>query len=236
MAWAMKLGTCASFALLLATVPACSSDEASDSGPAGGSGGAGAQGGTAGSGSGGTSGSGGSGGSGACSGDTTLQNDAFTDNAQVGFQGGFLAGECFASVFTPAPGCDLELRSALALIGGGGDAGTVDFVVKVHDVDGAGVPAAELATTQVTLTNQNDVINQVPLDGLALPARSTPFALSFCHVTAAPPSIARDDDGIEAGKNFIYGTFTSGGAAEWRAADAVGVQGDWVLRAKGQKQ
>lgn len=226
-------------ALLTLAPLACSSssdNRAKGSGGSGGSGGSqadasggaaggGGSGGTAAGGTGGTAGSGGADG-GCTAGDVTLQNDAFDHKGQVAFQGGFVKGECWASTYTPNA-CGYQLSSVLVLVGGG-DAGNVQFDVSVWDVDSTGKPITQLGTTGVTITGASDVLSEIPLDTLGIPARNgTPFAVAMCQDShSGPPSIASDTDGIQANTNWIY---TSG---QWVEASTLGVKGDWIMRAK----
>ncbi len=207
---------------------ACSSSDSGAGGGAGtgGSGGADASAGAAGT-AGGAGMAGAAGSAGGCAaGAVTLQNDAFVNNSQVGFEGGFVVGECWASTYMPQA-CSFDLTSALVLVGGG-DGGNADFTVGVWDVDATGKPQTELASTQVTITGASDVLSEIPLNTLGLaPRDGTPFAIAMCHVNHdGTPSIGRDSDGITANKNWI---FTN---KQWVEAGTLGVKGDWIMRAK----
>lgn len=222
----------AALGALLILLPSCSSGNGG--GGSGGSGGtqSDASGGTSGGGAGGAmGGSGGTSGSagadaGCTPGDVTLQNDGFNHNGQVAFQGGFVQGECWASTFVPNA-CGYDLGSVLVLVGGG-DAGNVQFDFAVWDVDSGGKPQNKLGGSQVTITGASDVLSEIPLASLGLPARNgTPFAISMCHVNHdGYPSIGADTDGITPNRNWI---FTGG---QWVEASTLGVSGDWIMRAK----
>ncbi len=226
-ALAAALGALLTFAPL-----ACSSGSSGKKG-SGGSGGtqSDAAGGAAGSGATAGTGAGGSGGSagadaGCTPGDVTLQNDGFQQKGQVAFQGGFAQGECWASTYVPNA-CGYTISSVLVLVGGG-DAGNVQFEVGVWDVDSTGKPSNKLASTGVTITGASDVLSEVPLDSLPVPARNgSPFAISMCQNTHnGPPSIGSDTDGIKPNTNWV---FTGG---QWVEASTLGVSGDWIMRAK----
>jgi hypothetical protein len=221
----------AALGALLTFVPlACSSSSGSGAPAGGGSGGshADASGGAAGSGgtaSGGTAGSGGADG-GCAPGATTLRNDGFDHKGQVAFQGGFAQGECWASTYVPAA-CGYQVSSVLVLVGGG-DAGNVQFDVSVWDVDSGGKPTNKLGSMGATITGASDVLSEIPLDSLGVPARNgTPFAIAMCQNShSGPPSIGSDTDGITPKTNWIY----TGG--QWVEAGTLGVKGDWIMRAK----
>ncbi|MFT4976044.1 MAG: hypothetical protein ACI8S6_001939, partial [Myxococcota bacterium] len=52
-------------------------------------------------------------------GDRWLYNDGFSDNSEIGFQGGFVSGECWASLYTPDSGdYPFTLTSVRVLVGG----------------------------------------------------------------------------------------------------------------------
>lgn len=220
-------------ALLTVAPLACGSGSSANKG-SGGSGGAQADaagdtgGGTGGMEAGGSGGSAGSAGAdaGCTPGDVTLQNDSFSQKGQVAFQGGFAQGECWASTYVPNA-CGYTLSSVLVLIGGG-DAGNVQFDVSVWDVDSTGKPINQLATTGATITGASDVLSEIQLGTLAVPARNgTPFAIAMCQTThSGPPSIGADTDGITPNRNWIY----TGG--KWVEASTLGVTGDWIMRAK----
>lgn len=225
-----RSGVVATSLLLVAGLAvACGSSDSGGSGGAAGTGGsAGADAAAGSSGQSGASGSAGAPGSdGGCApGDVTLQNDSFVNQSQVAFEQGFAVGECWASTYQPAA-CTFDVKSAIVLVGGG-DGGNADFKVAVWDVDATGKPKTELGSTQVTITGASDVMSEIPLDTLGLATRDgTPFAIAVCHVAhAGTPSIGRDSDGITANRNWI---FTNN---QWVEASTLGVQGDWIMRAR----
>ena len=108
----------------------------------------------------------------------------------------------------------------------GGAAGTHDVTFRIWD-DSALTddPGAELYSTTLELTGSNEFLQEVDLSAVGLmidgPVR---IGLEFTH--AGLPSVARDDDGLQPGVNFIDDT-TLG----WVDSSVFLLTGDWVIRA-----
>lgn len=235
LAWVWGLG-----ALLIV---GCSSDENDDSGAGGSAGQAGSGGATAGAGgsSGGTGGRGGSAGTAGGSGpggaagsagapalceqtSVLLQNDGLTDMGQVFFQQGFAQGECWG-VSYDASGldCSYAFDKLHVVVGGATDVKV--FRVEIWSVDAQGKPDQSLKSLDAQIQGSDSAINEIDISDLSLPLFQAPgFAVAMCFTEhAGLPAIARDEDGITPGKNWIFD-------GEWKAAEGLGVQGDWIQR------
>ena len=154
--------------------------------------------------------------------DVELKNDGFVSGAQATFQTGCAVGEAGAVRFV-APGAGRRLVRLQLLFGG---ATTMqDLTIKVFD-DSAGTdaPGAELFMSDFSLTGADNAMQELDLTAgnIYVPAQFR-VALHFQH--AGAPAIANDVDGnIAADKNFIF-------AGTWKKSSALGLTGDWVIRA-----
>jgi hypothetical protein len=162
---------------------------------------------------------------GAARADVELKNDGFVSGGTAGFQGGFVSGEIGASRFlAPAPGRQL-VRVQLLF---GGMAVTQTITLKVYD-DSAGTnaPGTELFSGDYELVGSNDMFQELNLVGagenIILPQQFR-IGIKFNH--GGLPSIARDNDGIAADKNYIFAI--PGG---WLRSQSAGLAGDWIIRA-----
>jgi hypothetical protein len=153
----------------------------------------------------------------------TLQNDSFVDGGTAVFQGGFTLGEIAAARLTTPNPDPWTLDSVELLFGGAATLQTV--TLKIWD-DSAGTvePGTELYSDDYVLLG-GDFLQQIDLTAAGLSV-SGDFRVGIQFQHAGYPSVARDDDGITADRNFIY---ISGGP--WYEAGALAVTGDWIIRA-----
>jgi hypothetical protein len=155
---------------------------------------------------------------------TELANDGWVDGQVAAFQGGFVAGETAASRLVPPGPCPCRLDAVRFLFGGA--SGTHDVILHVWD-DSAGTatPGPELYHTTLQLTGSDEFMQEVPIGGVGLtidgPVR---IGLEFTHTGL--PSVARDQDGILPGRNFIDAS-----GAGWGDSQSYGLLGDWIIRA-----
>ena len=152
-----------------------------------------------------------------------LKNDSFQVGGTVFFQDGFVVGEVGAARFTAAS-AGVQLQKVRFLFGGG--AGQRDITLRVYD-DSAGTvaPGTEIFSGDFQVTASDTAISEIDLiaDNVIVPQN---FRIGVEFQTAGLPSIARDDNGNTAGRNFIFGI--PGG---W--FDTTGlVAGDWIIRAE----
>src|SRR5688572_9990965 len=154
----------------------------------------------------------------------TLQNDGFTDGAQVGFQAGFAAGEVGASRFV-APEAGRRLNTVQLLYGGA--AGTRTVTLRVwDDTAGTAAPGAELFSGDFDVTASNEAIQEFDLTANNVIVTAQ-FRVGIEFQNGGLPSIARDDDDtITASRNYIK--IDSG---MWFTSQALGLTGDWIIRA-----
>ncbi|MBL9019049.1 MAG: hypothetical protein JNL83_32980 [Myxococcales bacterium] len=154
--------------------------------------------------------------------DVELKNDGFVSGGQATFQTGFVVGEAGAVRFV-APSAGRQLRKLQLLFGGATTTQTV--TIKVFD-DSAGqdAPGAELFMSDFTLMGADNAMQELDLTSanVYVPQQFR-VALYFQH--AGAPTIASDaDSSIAADRNFIY-------AGTWKRSSALGLSGDWVIRA-----
>jgi len=154
----------------------------------------------------------------------TLQNDSFVDGAAAGFQQGFVSGEAAAVTLGPVNEA-FKVRKIQLLFGGGGS--TKDVTVRVY-ADDAGTtdPGALLFEADYTLQAADDALQEIDLTGenIAHGAGSIRVSVLFSHTSF--PSVARDDDGIKAKRNWIWTQGT------WLESGMLGLAGDWIVRAE----
>lgn len=156
-----------------------------------------------------------------------LRNDGFVDQAQAGFQGGFVAGEIGASRFV-APSAGRRLQRIRFLFGGAATQQTMTLRVW-DDSAGGNAPGGELYTGDFQVTGSNSAMQDLDLTGenITVPQQFR-IGIEFQH--GGLPSIARDDDGtIAADRNYIYANVGAGGM--WFRSQSLGLTGDWIVRA-----
>ncbi len=154
--------------------------------------------------------------------DVELKNDGFVSGAQATFQTGFATGEAGAVRFV-APSANRRLVKLQLLFGG---ATTMqDLTIKVFDdTAGTDAPGAELFMSDFTLTGADNAMQELDLtSGNIFVPQQFRVAIYFNHNGA--PAIANDADGnIAADKNYIF-------SGTWKRSSALGLTGDWVIRA-----
>lgn len=161
-----------------------------------------------------------------------LLNDGWSTNAPVVFQGGFDAGECWASTYVPEPEhYPFAIDSVLMLVGGS-ERGAEDFELGVWTVDEDGVPDAEIDSAIVSLTGLDNDLDTVLLSAAAIEVPEITegsFAVVVCLAAHdGYPAIARDEDGAldHPDRNWIR---TIDG--QWHPSGDLGLTGDWIMRA-----
>lgn len=157
-----------------------------------------------------------------CCGIVEVGNDGWLSGGIAAFQGGFAAGEIAAVRLTPAVPFPCSVTGVRFLFGGSGGA----RAVKVHvweDAAGTDAPGAELYVGTHQVTASNDFLQGIDLTAAGISV-SGPFRVGIEFTQGGLPSVARDGDGIAAGRNSIL----SGG---WFKAETLGVTGDWIIRA-----
>lgn len=153
-----------------------------------------------------------------------LQNDSWTEGQSANFQSGFAAGEIAASLLVPQQAGSQPLNNIHFLFGGEETLQTITLHIW-QDTEGSNVPGAVIFSGEYALWGSNDAWHEIDLSGESLmvdgPIR---VGLEFQH--AGAPSVARDNDGIISGRNFIYAS-----DGNWYDSEVLGLPGDWIIRA-----
>jgi MYXO-CTERM domain-containing protein len=156
--------------------------------------------------------------------ETELKNDSFVSGQAAGFQAGFITGEMGASRFI-APEAGRQVLKVQLLFGGGSTA-TQTVTLKIFDdTAGTNAPGGELFTGEFSLMGSDQAIHELVLPAAITVPMQFRVAVQFMHNGA--PSIARDNDGLDAAKNYIFAP----GAGGWFRSQTLGLTGDWVIRA-----
>ena len=157
--------------------------------------------------------------------DLELKNDGFVSGGTAGFQAGFVTGEMGASRFV-APEAGRQLLRVQLLFGGA--AATQTITLKVwDDTAGTTAPGTELFSGDFELAGSNDTFQELNLVGAGANVTLTKqFRVGILFNHSGLPSIARDNDGIAADKNYIFAN-----GLGWARSQALGLAGDWIIRA-----
>ncbi|MCZ6598051.1 MAG: hypothetical protein O7B99_10455 [Planctomycetota bacterium] len=157
-------------------------------------------------------------------GEALLANDGWVSGEVAAFQAGFVAGETAAVRLIPNGPCPCPITRVRFLFGGG--VGTHDVTLRIWD-DAAltDAPGTELYSTTLQLTGSDEIMQEVDI-GVAGVEVDGPFRVGLEFTHASVPSVARDDDGISADRNFIDAS-----GSGWAEASTLGVTGDWIIRA-----
>lgn len=144
---------------------------------------------------------------------------------QAAFQGGFASGECWASTYdASALDCSYAFSTLRVLVGGADAAQT--FRIEIWGVDETGKPAQRKKQLGALLQGSDSALNEIDIKELTEPLfQDSAFAVAVCLTEhSGLPAIARDADGIQPAKNWIFD------GATWKDAGSLGVQGDWIMR------
>lgn len=163
----------------------------------------------------------------ALAGSRWLSNDGFAEEGSAYFQGGFVADECWGSIY-PLDPAELPVEATYVRMLVGGTTDEADFGLHVYAVaDTEMADVVELAAEAVSIRGADAAWNDVALDDLGLDVfTGGNVAVAVClDGHDAYPAIARDADGVsDNALNWIW----TGGA--WRRSSSLGVSGDWVMR------
>lgn len=169
----------------------------------------------------------------------TLKNDSLTNLGTAVIVTGFVASEKAAAWLTTP--CDGNVRAVQIFwrSQSGTAANTIEASVEISRA--ASFPTPGMLHTAVLGPVLSDGVlneyrfvdenNTIPIN-VPVTAGET-FVVSFEFGNAPPdgigPSIARDTDGITAGRNGLLALF--GTSTQWFNASTLGVTGDWIIRA-----
>ena len=154
--------------------------------------------------------------------DLELKNDSFTTGTATGFQAGFVSGEIGAARFV-APDAGRTLLKIQFLFGGAATQQQVTINVY-DDTAGTNAPGTRLWSETFAITGDNSNMQEVTVTSPVIVPAQFRVGIEFEH--DGLPSISRDTDGIHGDRNFIFAS--PGG---WVASGALGLMGDWVIRA-----
>jgi hypothetical protein len=151
-------------------------------------------------------------------------NDGYTAGGSAAFQTGLAAGEIAAVRLAGAP-CPARVHKLRFLFGGSGT--TRDAIIHIwEDSGGTLAPGAELFSTAFTIAPLDTTFQELNLDGFGVDVCGA-FRVGIEFTAAGAPSVARDTDGtVDAGRNFVFAQ-----GLGWVASPALGIAGDWVIRA-----
>ena len=157
-----------------------------------------------------------------------LANDGWTPGAQAGIQSGFVVGEIAAASLSG--GCAAPTLQAVRLYFGGATTQRAISLRIYDDSAGQTIPGAPIFSDVFQLTGSDTDLSEINLsaNALVLPSR---FRVGVQFTQAGVPSVARDADGtINASRNFVFTDI--GGGPTWLQSQALGITGDWIIRAE----
>jgi hypothetical protein len=151
-------------------------------------------------------------------------NDGWLPGGVAAFQAGFVAGEIAAARLVPSGPFPCAVKGVRFLFGGASGTRTV----KLHvwdDAAGTDASGTEIYSGSFQVTASDNALQTIDLSSAGV-AVSGPFRVGIEFTQAGTPSVARDDDGITAGRNFVLAS-----GIGWLEAGALGITGDWIIRA-----
>lgn len=153
-----------------------------------------------------------------------LQNDGWIDGGQVFCQGGFVAGEEAAATLGPVNGTFTVKKIQFLFCGSGT---TETLTLKIYLDGGNPSPGSVIYSADYQATGTGDFLQEIDLSGEnVVAAGGGSIRVSFLFQHPGYPSVSRDDDGIQAGRNWINAQ-----GMGWIASSTLGLTGDWVIRA-----
>ncbi len=164
--------------------------------------------------------------SGGSGGTQIVLNDGFVDGGEAAFQGGFVTGEIAAARLSP-PGPDSWTLDLVQFLFGGATSQQLVTLKIWDDSSGAVSPGSELFTGDYLVTG-GEALQQIDLSGEGL-SISGDFRVGLLFQHDGYPSVARDTDGLQPDRNFIF-------SGSWNEAGSLGVTGDWIIRAQVSQQ
>ncbi|MBO86280.1 MAG: hypothetical protein CL927_13055, partial [Deltaproteobacteria bacterium] len=168
----------------------------------------------------------------ALAGERKLQNDGFVDGDAATFQGGFVANECWASVYEPdSTDYPFSMKSIEMLVGG--DTSEEIFILEFYSLTGTNMNSAtRIGEEAVLIQGSNDYMTLVTIEDLELSMpeiESGNVAVAGCFSEHDGfPAIANDADGsVASNLNWLQADDLGG---VWANSNLFGVRGDWVMR------
>jgi hypothetical protein len=153
-----------------------------------------------------------------------LANDSWVNGQVAGSQAGFVSGETAGVRFVPSDPCPCQLDKIRLLFGG--STGTESVILHVWDDTAlTDAPGPELYTDTIQLTGSDSFMQELDLTVAGITVSGAfRVGLEFQHTGL--PSVARDNDGITTGRNFIDAV-----GFGWVESSTLGISGDWIVRA-----
>lgn len=172
--------------------------------------------------------------------EVTIQNDSLANGSSGTIQAGFVAGEKAASwLTTPCDGNIVAVQVFWRSLLGNAPI-TIEDSIDIYrsgTFPEPGVLAQEIGGPVLTDGVMNeyrylDENNTIPLIVPVVQNETFIVALTFAEAPdpSQGPSVVNDEDGIEPNRNAIYASL-GGGNFGWFSNTALGVDGDWVIRA-----
>lgn len=176
---------------------------------------------------------------GAAAAEQTVKNDSLSNFSSAVIVQGFSAGEKAASWLTSPCNGDLRAVQIYWRSPTGTAPQTIHGAIEISRSGTFPIPGA-LAESIVGPVLSDSALNEyrfldknmtIPLIVPVTANETVVVALAFdVPVTAADPSVVRDTDGNQSGRNGLYAEFPAG-TFSWFNSAALGVTGDWVIRA-----
>lgn len=172
--------------------------------------------------------------------EVTVKNDSLTDFGTAVVVSGFTANEKAAAWLTSP--CNGNVRAAQIFWRSLSGATAPQFgqAIEISRSATFPVPGAVVQSIPGPVLNDGvineyrfvDQNNTVPVSVPVVSGETFVVALDFDSAPPAQgPSVVRDVDGCQAGRNTILAELSPGGPVAWFSSCSLGVQGDWVIRA-----
>jgi uncharacterized repeat protein (TIGR01451 family) len=170
--------------------------------------------------------------------EVTVRNDSLNDLGTAVIVGGFAVGEKAASWLTSPCNGNLRAVQVFWRSASGTSGETIHSAIEISrngTFPTPGVLAQEIGGPVLTdgVLNEYRYLDENQAVPLIVPVTENEtfvVALVFdVAVAAGDPSVVRDVNGNQAGRNSLYADL--GGTFIWFNSSTLGVQGDWVIRA-----
>jgi uncharacterized repeat protein (TIGR01451 family) len=171
--------------------------------------------------------------------EVTIQNDSLTDLDTGVIQAGFVAGEQAAAWLTSPCGGNLVAVQILWYSATGTTGESLQDSIDIYRAGDFPVPGAlaqEIGGPVMTdgFLNEFRYLDDQQMIPLIVPVdqdETVVVAFTFAEdPLPSGPSVVNDTDGIHAARNGIYAQLAPG-LYQWFDSAALGVSGDWVIRA-----
>ena len=171
--------------------------------------------------------------------EVTIQNDSLVNFGNAAIVWGFVAGEAAGSwLTTPCTG-NLVAVQVFWLSPTGTEKPSIEDSIDIYRAGTFPEPgelALEVAGPVLTDNALNefrylDENGTIPISVPVVAEETLVVALTFAEtpIQFVDPSVVRDTDGIQPGRNALYGDIGAG--LQWYDASLLGIAGDWVIRA-----